>query len=220
MIIQIAGVKNRKELDIIIDSGATSIGFPLRLPVHKEDLSEKDAKDLIHHIPNNIHKVLITYLNASKEIVDLTTYLGTNVIQLHGDIAVDEIRAIKEKLPKIKIIKSLIVKKENLNELIKIVTELEGYVDFFITDTFDPETGASGATGKKHDWNISKKIVQLSKRPVIIAGGLTPDNVGQAIKTIRPAGVDVHTGVENNLGDKDSQLLNRFVREARTAFKL
>jgi len=215
VIIQIAGVKNRKELDIIINSGATSIGFPLRLPIHKADTSEKEARSLIQRTPDNIDKVLITYMDSSKEIMELAMYLGTNFVQLHGDINIAEIKKIKKKHPEVKIIKSLIVNKDNFNELSKTVAEFENHVDFFITDTFDPDTGASGATGKTHDWNISKKIVQLSKKPVIIAGGLTPDNVAQAIKIIRPAGVDVHTGVENRQGEKDISLINKFVKEAK-----
>ncbi|MEI6092818.1 MAG: phosphoribosylanthranilate isomerase [bacterium] len=214
MIVQIAGVRNKQELNIIINSGATSIGFPLRLPVHKEDTSEQDAKALIKQIPSNIYKVLITYMDSSKEIIELATYLGTDMIQLHGEIKVSELATIKGKHPQIKIIKSLIVKQDNFSELKKTIAEFEDNVDFFITDTFDPDTGASGATGKTHDWEISKKIVKLSKKPVIIAGGLTPDNVGQAIKIIRPAGVDVHTGVENSLGEKEPALVNKFVIEA------
>ena len=215
MIIQIAGVRNKEELDIIINSGATSIGFPLRLPIHKADTSEKEARSLIQHIPENIDKVLITYMDSSKEIIELMTYLETNIVQLHGDINIAEIKKIKKEHPEIKIIKSLIVNKNNFSDLSKIIAEFEDHVDFFITDTFDPETGASGATGKTHDWSISKKIVQLSKKPVIIAGGLTPDNVGQAIKVIQPAGVDTHTGVENSFGEKDVALVNKFVKEAK-----
>ena len=215
MIIQIAGVRNKEELDIIINSGATSIGFPLRLPIHKADTSEKEARSLIQHIPENIDKVLITYMDSSKEIIELMTYLETNIVQLHGDINIAEIKKIKKEHPEIKIIKSLIVNKNNFSDLSKIIAEFEDHVDFFITDTFDPETGASGATGKTPDGSISKKIVQLSKKPVIIAGGLTPDNVGQAIKVIQPAGVDTHTGVENSFGEKDVALVNKFVKEAK-----
>ena len=96
MIVQIAGVSNKEELDIIINSGATSIGFPLRLPIHKTDTSEKEARSLIQHIPDNIDRVLITYLDSSEEIIELATYLGTNVVQLHGDINIAEIKKIKK----------------------------------------------------------------------------------------------------------------------------
>ena len=95
---------------------------------------------------------------------------------------------------------------------------MSGYVDAFITDTFDPVTGASGATGKTHDWEISRRIVEHSRHPVILAGGLTPENVGDAIRLVRPAGVDVHTGVEDDQGRKDRRRVEAFVTRARDAF--
>jgi len=71
-----------------------------------------------------------------------------------------------------------------------------------ITDTFAPETGAAGATGRTHDWSVSRRLVELSERPVLLAGGLTAENVRRAILEVRLAGVDVHTGVENAAGRK------------------
>jgi phosphoribosylanthranilate isomerase len=91
-------------------------------------------------------------------------------------------------------------------------------VEAFITDTFNPSTGASGATGLTHDWEVSREIVRVSPRPVILAGGLTPDNVGAAIRAVSPAGVDCHTGVEGADGRKNERLVRRFVEEANRAF--
>jgi phosphoribosylanthranilate isomerase len=120
--------------------------------------------------------------------------------------------------PDIEIIKSLVIYKDNYQELENMVQDLFQWVDYFITDTFDPVTGASGATGKTHDWKISKKLVEISPKPVILAGGLNPSNVRQAILQIKPAGVDVHTGVELSNGRKDYNLVGNFVLEAKQAF--
>ena len=117
------------------------------------------------------------------------------------------------------IIKSLVVAGDNYYTLEKIVFTISPFVDAFITDTFDPATGASGATGKTHDWSISKKLVGISSKPVIIAGGLNPSNVRQAILEIHPAGVDVHTGVEDKYGRKDLELVNAFVAESKKGFR-
>jgi phosphoribosylanthranilate isomerase len=100
-----------------------------------------------------------------------------------------------------------------------MVRELAELVDAFITDTFDPATGASGATGKTHDWQISRRLVEISPQPVILAGGLTPDNVREAILAVQPAGVDCHTGVEDASGRKDADKVRRFVAEARAGFR-
>jgi phosphoribosylanthranilate isomerase len=102
-----------------------------------------------------------------------------------------------------------------------LIDEVQRYgpsVDAFITDTFDPTTGASGATGRVHDWDISRRLVEVSNTPVILAGGLTAKNVRRAIHAVRPAGVDVHTGIEGRDGRKRHDLTKRFVQEAQAGF--
>ncbi len=94
------------------------------------------------------------------------------------------------------------------------------FVDAFITDTFDPKTGASGATGKTHDWRVSRRLVELADRPVILAGGLTPENVKRAILEVRPAGVDSHTGVEDTSGRKSREKVRKFLSEAYEGFAI
>ena len=71
---------------------------------------------------------------------------------------------------------------------------------------------------KTHDWDISRKIVEISPVPVILAGGLSADNVRAAIAAVHPAGVDVHTGIETEDGRKSPELSRRFVGEACAAF--
>ncbi|MFW5837260.1 MAG: phosphoribosylanthranilate isomerase, partial [Desulfovibrionaceae bacterium] len=88
----------------------------------------------------------------------------------------------------------------------------------FITDTFDPATGASGATGLTHDWSVSRRLVELSPRPVILAGGLGPDNVAAAVRAVRPAGVDAHTGLEDASGAKVYEKMRDFADQARQAW--
>ena len=82
--------------------------------------------------------------------------------------------------------------RHSLEQLLEIIHLTAPYVDAYITDTFDPQTGAAGATGKTHDWRVSKECVRQSPRPVILAGGLHPANVRDAILAVRPAGVDAH----------------------------
>jgi phosphoribosylanthranilate isomerase len=139
-------------------------------------------------------------------------------VQLHGGISIAEIVKLKSLDPDLTVIKSLIVEDNNLAELESSVAAFGPHCDAFITDTYDPATGACGATGKTHDWDISRRLVDLSLRPVILAGGLNPENVRKAIAHVRPAGVDAHTGVEGPDGRKDVALVRAFVREARAAF--
>jgi phosphoribosylanthranilate isomerase len=132
----------------------------------------------------------------------------------------DELKRVKTLDPSLTVIKSLVVGVRDDKALEAMVSELSPLVDAFITDTFDPKTGASGATGKTHDWRVSRRLVELSHRPIILAGGLTPENVKRAILEVRPAGVDSHTGVEDSSGRKSREKVQKFVAEAREAFEL
>ena len=217
-IIQIAGIINQQEADMLLDAGVDLLGFPLRLPVNKEDLSEDEAHKIIKRLTDKNRAVLITYLNDADEIIAFCDKLGAGIVQLHGAIEQKDLNIIKRNRPDLKIIKSLVVREDNREQLLRDIERFGDMVDAFITDTFDPESGASGATGKIHDWSISRKLVEQSPKPVILAGGLTPENVSDAIITVRPDGVDAHTGVENDNGRKDADKVRYFVAEARRAF--
>ena len=216
--IQIAGIIDRVEAHMLIDQGVTYLGFPLRLAVHKEDLSEQDAAKIIQNFPPSVHGVLITYMDGPEDIHALCKYLGITIVQLHGDISSDALSRLKTLAPQLQIIKSLIVGQKSPAQLGQMVWALSPIVDAFITDTYDPDTGATGATGKPHDWAVSHALVELSPRPIILAGGLTPENVPQAIRMVGPDGVDTHTGVEGPDGRKDPDRVQAFLSETRKAF--
>ncbi len=216
--IQVAGVIDRDEAQLLVDCGVRYLGFPLRLPVNKEDLSEEQAAALISGFPPGVKGVLITYLRRAEEVIAFCRQLGVAIVQLHGPIEPQELARIKTAWPELALIKSLIVRGDNLDELRLQIVASAPYVDAYITDSFDPSTGAEGATGKTHDWTIDRKLVAISPRPVILAGGLNADNVREAIIAVQPFGVDVHTGIEGPDGRKDPELTRRFVAEAQAGF--
>jgi len=218
--IQIAGVRDLDEARLLMECGIKYLGFPLRLPVNKEDLSEPAAAAIIRSIRPPGYGVAITYQNTAEDIVEFMEYLGASLVQLHGDIAAQELARLNGLRPHLTVIKSLVIGERPFQELVDTLQRLSAFVDAFITDTFDPATGASGATGKLHDWQHSRRLVELATKPVILAGGLTPENVREAIKMVAPAGVDVHTGVEDPAGHKDAAKVRRFEAEARAGFEL
>ena len=203
---------------MLVDSGVHRLGFPLGLDVRREDLPEAEAASVIRTAGLGARAWLITYLDHPLSVAALCDRLGCAGVQLHGPVDQHRVAGLRELRPGLQVIKSLIIRKGNLPELEAGVAAFVPYVNGFITDTFDPATGASGATGKTHDWTISRRLVELSPRPVILAGGLTPENVASAIGTVRPAGVDAHTGVEDANGRKDPDRVRAFVSEAGKAF--
>jgi phosphoribosylanthranilate isomerase len=160
--------------------------------------------------------VLITYEEDPDRLVELCRFLNVGAVQLHSSAAPDILARIRERVPSV-LIKSYVVRRESCGPA-GFIQAYSGVCDAFITDTFDPDTGASGATGRVHDWAVSAEFVRLSPLPVILAGGLNQGNVRRAILETRPAAVDAHTGVEGPDGSKDPDLVRAFVREARAGF--
>ena len=219
-VIQIAGIIDEEEARMLVAEGVDYLGFPLRLRDGREDLSEIEAKRIITSLGSRVSPVIITYLDNAEEIAGFCRYMGVTKAQLPGPITASEIEKLSKTSPRLFIIKSLIVRDNNLSELQNLIGELSPYIGAYIMDTFDPATGLSGATGKIHDWTVSRRIVEVSPKPVILAGGLTADNVKDAILKVRPAGVDSHTGVEGTNGRKKQELVRKFVSEARKGFEL
>jgi phosphoribosylanthranilate isomerase len=213
--VQVAGVRDLDEAHKLRGCGADLLGFPLRLPVHAPDLTEPEARAVITGVgPANC--VLITYEEDPRRLVELCRYLNVGTVQVHADVPPETLARVRGLAP-LAVIKSYVVGREGMSPA-AFVRAFAPYCDAFITDTFDPATGASGATGRVHDWSVSAELVRLSPLPVILAGGLNPENVGQAILSVRPAAVDVHTGVEAPDGSKDPRLVGAFVQAARAAF--
>ena len=217
-VIQVAGILDEAEARMLVESGVHRLGFPLGLDAHREDLSEGDAAFIIRTLDLSPRAWLITYLDDPCSIAAMCGRLGCAGVQLHGPIGEARVAELRALLPGLQVIKSLIVRDGNLAGLEARVAAFAPHVDGFITDTFDPCTGASGATGKTHDWRISRRLVELSPRPVLLAGGLTPENVARAVEAVRPAGVDAHTGVEDDHGRKDPRRVRAFVAKAGEAF--
>ncbi len=221
-LIQVAGVHDLAEAQDVAEAGAHALGIPLRLPVHTPDLSEAEAAALVAALPACLVPVLITYETRPLALVGLARQLGIRHVQLHAALGREDaavLARIKDLTPDIFLIKSLIVR--GAPEQAALEAELAAcapHVDAFITDSFDPASGATGATGMTHDWKLSRRLVELSPRPVILAGGLDPGNVAAAIAQVRPAGVDAHTGLEDAWGRKHPELLRAFVARAKEAF--
>lgn len=218
--IQAAGVRDVAEAEMLAACGFTHVGLPLRLPVHREDCTEEEAR----HICAAIHRagaasVCITYVADPAEALALCRFLGCRGLQLHGDMPLPGVAGLRREAPGLLLIKSLVLGADRDEQaLLALAREHAPHVDAFLADTFDPASGASGATGKTHDWAVSRRLSQALPRPLILAGGLTPANVAEAIAAARPAGVDAHTGLEGPNGAKDPETCRAFVRQARLGF--
>jgi phosphoribosylanthranilate isomerase len=142
--IHVAGVIDLAEARLLIDCGVRYLGFPLVLNHHKEDLTTDAAAAIVAELGSRASFFLITYLNRAGAILELCHALSVTMVQLHGETELEQIQLLKQQAPQLRIIKSLIVRGGNADPLIDEVRRYEASVDSFITDTFDPVTGASG----------------------------------------------------------------------------
>jgi phosphoribosylanthranilate isomerase len=108
-LIQIAGVIDAAEAQMLQQSGIHYLGFPLRLPVHREDLTEEEAAAIIKSLAPPVFGVLITYLHEASEIAAFCHALGARIVQLHGDIERDQLKRLKTLDPNLTVIKSLVI---------------------------------------------------------------------------------------------------------------
>ena len=217
--IQIAGVSSLDEAMFCAQVGADALGFTLEVPggIH-DGLTWEKAAYIIERLPRTILAVVITYLKSLEDISRLVQAVSPHAAQFHGGIEDERVSVFKRRYPRIKTIGRVTVSGED--SIAQAACFCAPLWDAIILDSMDPITGRVGATGITHDWSLSSKIVNTASVPVILAGGLTPDNVAEAILTVRPAGVDTHTGIEDSDGSRNLAKIKAFARTALDAFKI
>jgi phosphoribosylanthranilate isomerase len=214
----VAGVSSREEALFCRSVGVDALGFTLELPTGIHDgLDRSAARKIIEELPSDVLPVVITYLDTAKNASELVQEIAVKAIQFHGGIIQRELERFRDAAPAIKTIGRISVTDRTAVAMADLF--LPPLWDAVILDSYDPVTGKLGATGLTHDWTISAEIVRAAKVPVILAGGLTPENVAQAIVAVQPAGVDAHSGVENEDGSRNFQKIRAFAQAAQEAFR-
>jgi phosphoribosylanthranilate isomerase len=214
MWVMITGITHIEDALKACNQGADALGFLAEQVYASESISPEVAASITKNLPPACESVLVTHLVDVQEIIRLASIIGVTKIQLPGNTMPEDVIDIKNRLPYIKVIKSIHVIDDYCIESVK---RYIGIVDAIELDTIDIATDRIGGTGKTHDWNISKKIVQeyQYKVPIILAGGLHSDNIESAIQTVKPFGVDVSSGVKDSKGILDSKKLASFIYKAK-----
>lgn len=198
MLVKICGIQTKEAAEVVVASGADFIGF--LFAESKRNIKPSVAAEIAKVIPPSVKKVGVFVNESVDRILEIADIVGLDYIQLHGD----EKPEVAEILP-YKVIKAFSVGPENLNEIASYPC------DYYLLDS--PKGKYRGGNGKTFDWNLIKKI-PIDPNKIILAGGLSSENVQQAIKTVNPIGVDVSSGVETN-GIKDNEKIKEFVNKAK-----
>lgn len=212
MKIKICGIKTERDLGMAINAGADAVGFITEVPVDSpRKLSLSEASRLILKVPVFVASVLVIMPENAEQAIQMIRTAGPTAVQIHNILALPELKKIRE--TGVKLIKTVTVAQDAMPEtLIKQVSELNGIADAVLLDT--ALDGKTGGTGVPHNWEVSSEIVLHAGMPVILAGGLKPENVRDAVRNVRPYAVDTASGVETD-GRKDEKKVIAFIRNAR-----
>lgn len=208
--VKICGITSEEDLNMVCSMGADAVGFVVGVPSSPRNLTIEKAEKLIRLVPLFVKSVLGVVPHDEGEILKFYKRLKPDILQIHGEKPFD-INSLKKKLPGTQLVKTVNVKSE---ESFNAAVQGAKFFDAVLADS--SSSNKYGGTGLTHDWSISKHIRDaIHPKPLILAGGLTPENVQQAIKTVKPYAVDVSTGVESKPGVKDPEKVNAFIRNAK-----
>jgi phosphoribosylanthranilate isomerase len=211
--VKICGIRRLEDALAAVAYGADAVGVLVGQQHNSADfLDASDAAAIVGGLPPHVASVLVTHLAEPDEIVALATAIGVTTIQLHGDTSFAQAGEITSQLPNIKLYRAVHVVG---SQSIDTARQFAGIVDAVVLDTLNLATDQVGGTGQTHDWSISRQIVEQLAVPVILAGGLDPDNVSDAIRQVGPYGVDVNSGTKGAGGFKDHAKLKRFIDNAK-----
>ena len=211
--VKICANRSIEDAKISLDAKVDVIGILVGQEHNSVDFVDKyKAKEITEFIDRRCDVAIVTHLTNADEIIELTRFIGNNIIQLHSDILESEVEKIAISLPNIKLVRLIHISKEG-----NIITDYSKmkYVDYYLLDSFNLKTNQVGGTGLTHDWNKSKELIKILNKPTFLAGGLNPENVAEAIKVSKPYGVDVNSGCKNENGSKDAEKVKQFVRNAK-----
>ena len=195
MRIKICGITQPDQGCAIADLGATALGF-ICVPASPRYVSPEKIKAVVEQLPENIDRIGVFANSTWEEICQTVAACGLTGVQLHGDESPEFCHQVRQALPNVEVIKALRVRS---SEALAQATVYTSWVDTLLLDAYDPQQ--LGGTGKTLDWG---NLQQFQPRcPWLLAGGLTPENVLEALNQVHPNGIDLSSGVERAPGDKD-----------------
>lgn len=198
--IKICGITNLDDARLAVDLGADMLGF-IFYPQSRRSVTRETAAQICRQV--NVEKIGV-FVNESAPVIQATlTACGLTGIQFHGDEPPSFCRQFAAKA----------IKALRVRDAAALQTAAEYDVDALLLDTYT--AAQHGGTGQTFDWSLAVQAKSFG-RPIILSGGLTPENVREAIATVQPDAVDVASGVEQAPGRKDPEKLRRFIEACKT----
>lgn len=212
--VKVCGITREEDLTTAVDAGADAVGFVVGVTSSARNLTLKRAKELMKLTPVFVDNVAVTVPDNRDTLIKIYGKLKPDAIQIHGE-NLPEASTLRWKLSDVHLIKAVHVDPDP-DAVMKSALKASKSFDAVLLDSLAP--GSHGGTGVIHNWELSKRIKEaIHPKPLILAGGLKPENVGEAIHIVQPYAVDVSSGVELCRGIKDPKKVFEFVKNAREA---
>jgi phosphoribosylanthranilate isomerase len=199
LFVKICGITTEDDALLAVAMGADAVGFVFA--ASKRQVQAETVRDIVKRLPHEVMTIGVFRNERPEQVVETVNRCGLRGAQLHGAETASEVAFVKARIPFV--IRALPAGDARLRE------QGAGGADVLLVDS--PEPGS----GKVFDWSLAEGKPDGLR--IILAGGLNPDNVAEAIRAVRPWGVDSSTGVEAAPGRKDPTLLRRFVEAAKRA---
>ncbi len=208
--LKVCCIADIEEAELAINRGANAVGLVSEMPSGPGVISDDCIEEIAAKIPSGISTFLLTSSRDVQAIVDQQRRGGVNTVQLCDGLPPEEVLELRRLMPGISIVQVIHVVGNEALDQAKMAARA---AHALLLDSGDPSKAVKelGGTGRIHDWAVSRKIRDEVEVPVWLAGGLTPDNVREAVRQVQPFGVDVCSGLRTN-GRLDEEKLIRFVQ--------
>lgn len=211
--VKICCISSIAEAHMAIEAGASALGLVSAMPSGPGVITEEQIAEIAATVPPPIATFLLTSKQDVESITEQQRRCRTNCVQLCDCVTSGSLRELKAALPGVSIIQVIhVTGPESVDQAVAVAPA----VDAILLDSGNPSLAVKelGGTGRRHDWSLSRKIRERVSVPIFLAGGLKPENVGEAIAGVQPFGLDLCSGVRTE-GKLDREKLTRFFAAVR-----
>ena len=210
--IKICCISSVIEAKLAISFGASALGLVGKMPSGPGPIADELIASIIQTVPPPVATFLLTSETKAEDIVSHQQRVHSSTIQIVDALTERSYKLIRKQLPSVKLVQVIhVIDESSVDEAIELSEE----VDALLLDSGNPKLAVKelGGTGRVHNWQLSKQIVEQSKVPVFLAGGLNANNAAEAIEKVQPFGLDICSGVRTN-GNLDEAKLESFFKAA------
>lgn len=213
--LKVCCIASAHEAALAVRAGADALGLVAEMPSGPGPIPDSLIREIVVTVPPGVATFLLTSRSEPNAVVDHVLSAGVNTVQLVDEVDDAVYSTLRRHAPGVRIVQVLHVQD---SRVLDDAAHVASHVDAMLLDSGRPNAAVKelGGTGRTHDWTLSARLVAQSPVPVYLAGGIRSDNVREAIKTVRPFGIDLCSGVRTN-GSLDAAKLHALVAAIREA---